>query len=128
MTRGELTEYIEQSYHVRPENPFPKDFESAVFRHKDNQKWFALIMRIGRDKLGIRQEGQVDILDVKAEPQMISAIVGSSGIYPAYHMNKTHWVTVLLDGSAADDVVKSLVDISFALTESRKKRKHSIQQ
>lgn len=106
---------------MEPDHPFPKDFESAVFRHRGNQKWFALIMRVGRDKLGLSGEGGIDIVNVKTEPQMAASLVGSGGIYPAYHMNKTHWVTVLLDGSVPDNTVKNLVDISFSLTAPKKR-------
>ena len=120
MTREELTEYIIEEYRVPLDTPFPGDFDSAVFRHKENRKWFALIMRIGKEKLGIAEEGMVDIVNVKVEPEMSGYLTGNSGIYPAYHMNKTHWVTVLLDGSAADELVKNLVDMSYSLTDKKK--------
>lgn len=121
MLKEELIIYIEREYHVEPDHPFPKDFESAVFRHRENQKWFALIMRVGRDKLGLYGEGMIDIVNVKTEPEMAASLAGGGGIYPAYHMNKAHWVTVLLDGSAPDNTVKNLVDISFSLTAPKKR-------
>lgn len=124
MTREELTEYIIEEYRVPSDTPFPGDFDSAVFRHKENRKWFALIMRIGKDKLGIPEEGMVDIVNVKVEPEMTGYLTGSVSIYPAYHMNKTHWVTVLLDGSATDELVKNLVDMSYSLTDKKRKPKN----
>ena len=42
------------------------------------------------------------------------------GTYPAvrpgYHMNKQHWITVILDGSMTDEEVLPLIADSWALT------------
>lgn len=122
MTRDELIEYIKDEYGVMYETPFPKDPESLVFRHKGNRKWFALLMRIDGDKLGRRETVRLDIVNVKAEPDMVAAVVGSNGIYAAYHMNKKHWITLVLDKNASDENVKALVDMSFALTAQKKKK------
>lgn len=57
MTRDELTAHIKKEYKVIGDRPFSGDFESTVFRHGDNRKWFALLMRIGGDKLGLSPDG-----------------------------------------------------------------------
>jgi predicted DNA-binding protein (MmcQ/YjbR family) len=36
-------------------------------------------------------------------------------VQPGYHMNKKHWVTVLLDGSIPDRLLLQWVDISYDL-------------
>jgi predicted DNA-binding protein (MmcQ/YjbR family) len=38
------------------------------------------------------------------------------GIFPGWHMNKAHWLTVALDSTVEDEKIKFLVDMSFALT------------
>jgi predicted DNA-binding protein (MmcQ/YjbR family) len=38
-------------------------------------------------------------------------------------MNKDHWVTILLDGSAEDALIRELLEISFDLTNWKKKPK-----
>ena len=36
-------------------------------------------------------------------------------IQPAFHMNKKHWITVVMDGSAPDKLVRTLIDNSYEL-------------
>ena len=78
-------------------------------------------MRIPYQKLGIEREGLVYIVDTKCDPLMMGAYRGRPGILPGYHMNKEHWLTILLDGSADDGLVKELFDISFELTNRKRK-------
>lgn len=119
MTRKELEEYIYKTYKVRPDYPWKRDRESGVFRHADNNKWFALAMKIPENRLGKESDEMIDIVNVKAEPVLISNLWSTTGFYPAYHMNKTNWVTVALDGTAPDDMVKMLVDMSFEGTKKK---------
>lgn len=39
-------------------------------------------------------------------------------VLPGYHMNKTHWNTVLLAGDVPDSVIRILVDHSYELVLS----------
>lgn len=121
MTRKELEEYIYKTYKVRPDYPWKRDMENGVFRHADNNKWFAIAMKIPQNRLGTDSEKMIDIVNVKAEPVLISGLWNTPGFYPAYHMNKTNWITIALDGTAPDDMVKMLVNMSFE--ETRKKAK-----
>ena len=120
MNRRELEEYILDTYGVKPEYPWSKYPTFAVFRHESNQKWFAVIMTIDKLKLGIKEEGQIDVVNLKCEPNLTVSMWKSSGIYPAYHMNKEHWITVALDGSVSKDNLKFLLALSFDLTNKRK--------
>ena len=78
----------------------------CVIRHRENRKVFAWIFD---------REGYVWV-NVKCDPLLIGALRNQPGIYPAYHMNKTAWLSVALDGSVADEQVKSLIEISFDAT------------
>ena len=122
MTREGLEILIYQKYGVRADYPFAEDFESGVFRHTDNGKWFGIAMRIPKRKLSPCDEGTVDVLNLKCAPEVIEGLVGNeSGIYPAYHMNKMHWLTVLLDGTCDDATVEWILDISFDLTKKKRR-------
>ena len=66
-------------------------------------------------------EDVVYIMDVKCGPLLGGSYLGKPGVVPAYHMNKTHWLGVLLDGSAADETVTELLDLSYSETQSRKR-------
>lgn len=122
MNRQELTEYIESNYAAHEERLWTENPENGIFRHAGNRKWFALLMRVSKDKFISGCEGACDVLNVKCEPAMIGSLINEDGIFPAYHMNKTHWISVLLDGSADDERIKLLVDISFGLTAPKKKK------
>ena len=119
-------EYIKKKYKVAPEFPWRKNPENAVFRHDDNRKWFALVMDVERSKIGISGSGYVDVINLKADDMFYRDIlIQEDGIMPAYHMNKMHWITVLLDGTVPEQRVTSLIDMSFMATASaKKKEKH----
>ena len=122
MTRKELEDLIYNTYGIRGDYPFEGDSETAVFRHTGTGKWFAIAMRIGENKLGKNGKGRVDVVNFKCSPEIIESIVGTEpGIYPAYHMNKMHWLTVQL--SECDDrTVSWLLGISRDLTKTKEKR------
>ncbi len=124
MTRDELTRYIFDTYSVEPDYPFPGDNTSAVFRHAGNRKWFALVMNIPAQKLGLPSENRIDIVNMKCDSVLIGSFRGLPGLFPAYHMNKESWITAALDGSAPDETVKTLLDMSYQATlpKVRKKR------
>ncbi len=123
MNRQQLFQWIKRRYGVEPDYPWAD--ENAVLRHRDSSKWFALVMEVGCEKLGLEMGGAVDIVNLKCEPVLIGSLRARDGFHPAYHMNKDQWVSVRLDGSVADDELKSLVDLSFELTQKKKKRQQS---
>ena len=115
--------YIKKKYKISPEYPWAKYDSNAVFRHSDNKKWFALVMSVKKDKLGLSDFGYVDVINLKIDDMMFRDIlIQKEGILPAYHMNKQHWITVLLDGTVAAAEVYDLIDASFIATASKKKK------
>lgn len=120
MTRQTIFSWVKQQYNTDPDYPWAD--RNAVLRHKDNNKWYGLIMEVGRDKLGLLEEGDVEVLNVKCDPEMVGALRTKEGFHPAYHMNKERWITIRLDGSVAEDEIKNLLDLSYRLTESPKKK------
>ncbi len=116
--------YIKKKYKLSPEYPWAKYDSNAVFRHSDNKKWFALVMEVGKDRLGLSGDGSVDVINLKIDDLMFrDMLLREKGILPAYHMNKKHWITVLLDGTVKADRVYELIDTSFLATASKKKQK-----
>ncbi|MBR6563778.1 MAG: MmcQ/YjbR family DNA-binding protein [Clostridia bacterium] len=106
-----------------PEYLFTKYPSYAVFRHQSNKKWFAVIMRIPISKLGIMENREVSVVNLKCTPEAMDELWDSDGIFPAYHMNKRHWITVLLDGTVPTETVKKLLDVSFDATNVKIKKK-----
>ena len=122
MTRNDLEALIYDKYGILPEYPFERYPSVASFRHGDNKKWFALIMTVAKSKLGLSGEEKIGIVNLKCSTEMIDFLWKENGVYPAYHMNKAHWVSVCLDGSATDDTVRWLLEISYKLTMKKTKR------
>ncbi len=122
MRREQLESIIEQTYGVRADYPFEDDLVTGVFRHAQSGKWFALMMNIPKEKIVSGADGRVDVVNLKCAPEVIESLVDTQeGVYRAYHMNKTHWLTVALDTSAEDDIILWLLDISYQLTKPKHK-------
>lgn len=94
--------------------------DCAVFRHSTNRKWFAIVMSVKRRSLGMDGEGTVDVINFKLEPTIVQLLVDGKGFRTAYHMNKTHWITVLLDGSVPQEEIAPLLMQSYELTADRR--------
>ena len=119
MTKQEFFELCSSSYLTQLDYPFDEDFETAVFRHSDNRKWFALSMCVSRRKFGFDSDEVIDVVNLKLPTEMFGSFGAADGVYPAYHMNKLHWISVLLP-DAPDDVVQFLVNVSFEVTNKGK--------
>ena len=123
MNRQTVYDYIKRKYKVLPEYPWRKYPEYAVFRHADNSKWFALQALVSGDKVGVPDAEFVDVINLKVEDMFFrDLIIREDGIMPAYHMNKMHWISVLLDGTVPEEKVFELIDMSFLATASAKKK------
>ena len=126
MNRKELTKLIEEYYGTKPDYPW-KDYPSfEVFRHSSNRKWFALIMDVPRSKIGLKGDEPIDIVNFKCDQALIGSLRMSPGFFPAYHMNKQFWVTAALDGSASNDDICMVLDISYELTAPKVKKNKKI--
>jgi predicted DNA-binding protein (MmcQ/YjbR family) len=117
INRSEIFDHAEKKFNASPDYPFEKYPQYAVLRRADNGKWFGLIMNVSRDKLGLRGDGEVDVLDIKCHPATVGGLRSAPGFLPAYHMNKEHWLSVVLDGSVSKKEVLALLDESHHLTK-----------
>ena len=95
------------------DKPFPEDFDTTVLRHADTGKWFGIIMHITGSKVGLSPDIKVDVMNVKCKPEdTFTAREISSGILPAYHMNKKHWNQLDIE-HLSDVLFYELVDHSY---------------
>lgn len=121
MNRTDFESYISTHYGITCDHPFADDIDTVVFRHPNNRKWFALVMNISKSKLEAGQAGSIDVVNLKCPTEIIDSFWSEQGIYPAYHMNKRHWLTVLLDGSVNRDKIIFLLELSYELTQTKRK-------
>ena len=123
MTRQELFTWIHQQYGTEPEYPWHD--RNAVLRHKDNNKWYGVVLEVSADKLGLPEAGIVDVLNVKSDPLLIGSLRGQDGYFPAYHMNKEKWLSIQLGKPELDDAIKDLLSLSYELTAPKKRKPKS---
>ncbi len=121
--RDDVLQYAASQYGTTAEYLWLKAPGYAVLRHKDSKKWYALIMDVKREKLGLSGDGTVDILELKCNPVMVFSLLDGKDILPAYRMQRRNWITVLLDGSVEKDVIFALLNMSFDITANRKSKK-----
>lgn len=115
-----LTQHIIKYYGDYPDFPWPKYNGYGVFRNRNNKKWYALIMNISKSKVDKNKTGNTDAVNLKIDNKKIPELTKQTGIYPAYHMNKNNWITVLLDDTVADTTILSLIDESYGFTLNKR--------
>lgn len=125
MKRTELAAYIDNRYGAQVEYPWEKYPNFMVFRRVDNRKWFAVVMDISKRKLGLPSDEVIDVMNIKCDPILLGSLRTSPGFYPAYHMNKAHWVTIALDGTVGRSEIEWLVEMSYDLAMPKRKTSNS---
>ena len=118
MTKQSFLEYCLFTYGTAPDDPFDGNIETAVLRHTDSRKWYAVVMKVSRRKLGIDRDEMIDVVNLKLPTEMFGSFGAADGVYPAYHMNKLHWVSVLLP-DAREDLIQTLLQFSFQATKGK---------
>ena len=133
-----IARLIGERYGEQPEFPFKNAAGFGVFRCAKTRKWYGLVMDLKPEqvtgagqsaKAGSAAEEQanaedrkVEVINLKADPARLEELLIIPGIYPAYHMNKKNWISVLLNGTVPDDAVLALVETSRGFAEKGGKR------
>ena len=115
-----VMEYIRGKYGDEPEFLWEKTPTNAIWRRKDNSKWYCVLITLARRKLGLDEDGFVEILDLQSPPECIAEIVDGKRYFKGYHMNKKHWMTVCLDGSLPFKEICKRIDESYLLAKDKK--------
>ena len=123
MERVALDKHIIETYGATAEFMWENYPTFTVYRHQYNKKWFAVIMEIPKSKLNLNDDGLVNVVNLKCDPLLIGSLLLENGFHKGYHMNKNYWITLRLDGSVDEAQIKWLIDMSFDLTATKKKRK-----
>lgn len=111
-----LLDYVREKYGTIPEEPW-EDNNHATIKTSNSKKWYGIFMYLPYKTLGLDKSGKIDILNVKLNPELIESLIDKKHFFPAYHMNKKYWITILLDSDTDLNLVKSLIDESFKLVE-----------
>lgn len=108
-----IAQLIKEKWGDLPDYPFAKLPTYGAFRHPANNKWYALVTQVKRGQLdGSADQELVEIVNLKVDGREIAELLSQSGIYPAYHMSKKTWVSVLLDDTVEDQAILALLEKS----------------
>ncbi len=107
--------YIREKYGDELEFLWEKFDNNAIWRRKDNKKWYGVMIVLPISKLGIKGDGMAEIVDLRIETPEIEKLTDNIRIFKAYHMNKSHWITVLLDSGLKNETLFKLIDKSYEL-------------
>ena len=99
MNRIAFEKYVDHIYECKADYPWARYPDYAVYKHRHNRTWFAVV-------------------NLKWDPILLGSLLGQKGFFPAYHMNKTNWLTVALDGSVEKDKIEWLLEMSYNLTNN----------
>ena len=80
MTKHQFLEYCLNTYGTSPDYPFDEDFETAVLRHADNRKWYAIVMRVSRRKFGFDSDEVIDVVNLKLPTEMFGSFGAADGV------------------------------------------------
>ena len=108
---------VQEKYEDQLEYLWEKSPDTAVLRHDDNQKWYAVLMKISWEKLDKSREGQVEVINLKHD--QVADLLVEKGIYPAFHMNKRYWISLPLDDTLSDEQILELFERSWFLTSKK---------
>ena len=102
--RERIMRYAQDRYNTEPEYLWAKYPNYAVFRQPASRKWFAAVM------------------DVKCGPLMVGSLLAQDGFFPAYHMSKSSWISVILDNTVPDEDIYPLLELSYDSVAPKPKR------
>lgn len=109
-----VIKYVKEKYAGKLEFLWEKS-NNAIVRHQDSKKWYLALLTISKEKLGLKSSDLVEIIDLKMPPEEIEKLVDNKKIFPGYHMNKKHWITICLDNTITNQELFKYIDISYNL-------------
>ncbi len=110
-----VIDYVSRKYGDELEFLWEKFDDNAIWRRKDNKKWYGAILTVKKCKLGLSTDEKVEVLDLRAKPENLQRLIDNVHIFSGYHMNKKHWISVLLDECTNEKEVFDLIDESYII-------------
>lgn len=108
--KQEVIAYCLTYQDVYEDYPF-HDPNWCVIRHKKSKRVFAWIFE---------KDGLIWI-NVKCDPEWREFWRSAyDAVKPAYHLNKTHWNSIVLDGTVPDQEIGRMIEESYRLTQKAK--------
>ncbi len=114
-----VVEYIREKFSDAPEFLWEKFPNYAVFRRKNNRKWYAVIMNVPKNKLRLDGAEEIEILNLRVEPEELDKIFDGEKYFRGWHMNKKSWLTLRLDETLTDEEISARLEKSYRLAAKK---------
>lgn len=119
MTKTDILDFINGLPSAYADTPWEGDFYSTVLKHGGG-KWFGVILKASPKYLkqyGL-PEDKNEVLNLKCPPDLSEFLCAKygGGVLPAYHMNKKHWISIVLSSDVPDEDIKNLIGLSYDIT------------
>lgn len=112
MNVEELREYVLSLPEVEENQPWSEPQYEMLITYKVGGKWFML------------ENPDKKFIDVKCNPEMIAEMQSRyDGAFPAWHMNKEHWLGVRLESDLPDATIKQLIKDGYDLIVAKLPKK-----
>lgn len=116
----EVITYIEEKYGDKLEFLWEKFDNNAIWRNKQNNKWYGILLALSERKLGIESDKIIEVIDLRYQKDEIEHVLDNTKIFPGYHMNKKSWITIKLDESLDTKKIFEFIDNSYKLSIGNK--------
>lgn len=112
-----IIDYVRDTYGDELEFLWTKFPDNAVWRRKDNNKWYGAILTVSRNKLGLSSNEVAEIIDLRLEQEQMLKTVDYERYFPGWHMSKKSWYTIILDNSVSTEEICYRIDESYKLAK-----------
>lgn len=114
-----IAQHIIKTYGDQPEFPWKKFPQFAIFRNRDNHRWYAVFMTVKDGTLGEGVSGR-SIVNIKPYSKNHQELIQKDNVFPGWHMDKNSWVSVSLSDYFEDEFVESLIEESYQNVNGKK--------
>ena len=110
-----VIDYAKEKYNDEIEYLWEKFPDNGIVRRKDNKKWYLAILTVKKSVFGFDSEERVEVIDLRSSD--VENDIKQKNIYPGYHMNKKHWISIILDGSMDIKDIYKKIDDSYKIAK-----------
>lgn len=108
-----------KEFNEEPEFLWADTPDCAIIRRADSGKWYALFMRVALSKFFPGAEGMTEVINLHVGAEIADGRL----IFPAFHMNKRLWISVLPDRGLPDERLLELLTLSRENSAKKSKRR-----
>ena len=114
-----IIDYCRNKYKDEPEYLWKRTPRNAICRRKDNHKWYLALLSVNGTKLGLKNDEIIEVINLRVHQDQMQDILKNKNIYPAYHMNKKNWITIILNGSIKIEEIYKRIDTSYEIAKKK---------